>query len=339
MSWREHRRSNMSVQAMLGILEEEGMDASTCLQGTGLKPTDVLMTETKISDEMEIAITQKALQMLPKRAGYGIRAGRALRVTTFGIWGLAILASPKFRDSFETAIRFSELSFLLSKIRLVEKNQTATVVVAMDHLPKSIHRFTFERYYVTSVTFLREMMPDLDVSQFALHLPIDDAEYAEELARITGRPVISGQNHYALVADREWLDQPLPQADPLTHAHFVSQCQALLNRRKELPDYAQLIRDHIVQNQDYAPRLSNIASKAGMSSRSLRRRLEEEGTSFKRVVLDTKMALAKELLSTTGLAVNIVGHKLGYSESASFSRAYSQWWGETPGKVRRASLV
>lgn len=339
MSWKEHRRSNLSVQAILSILEEEGLNSADCLSGTGLKPSDILNVETKISDALEIEITERALKLLPEKAGYGIRAGKALRVTTFGIWGLAILASPNMRGAFDVISRFAELSYILSKVSLVEQGDRAEFVLAMDHLPETIHRFMFERYYATSVTFLREMLPSIDLSQFTLHLPFVDAAYENDLADITGRTVVSAQPAYALATSRAWLEQPLPQADPLTHAHFVSQCQSLLNQRKKLPNYSQMVRDHIVQSHQYAPRLADVAAKAGMSQRSFRRRLEEEGTSFTQIVLETKLVLAKELLSAAGLPVSAVANRLGYSETASFTRAFTQWWGESPSHVRRKSNV
>lgn len=335
MSWMDHRRSNLSVQAILQVLTEEGIDPALCLDGTGLNPADILNTDTIISDEAEIAVLEAALAQLPARAGYGIRAGRALRATTFGIWGLAILASPKFRDAFDTITRFSKLSFLLSKIELLEKGETATIRVDMHQLPASIQRYLFERYYAGSVSFLREMLPDLDMSQFELHLPFCDAQYESELAKITGRKVVPGQKHFALATGTAWLDQPLPQADPIVHAHFVAQCQSLLNKRLELPNHAQMIRDHMIEGNRFSPRIEEVAAQTGLSSRSLKRRLQEEGTSFTKVVLSTKMTIAKELLSTAGLSVSITAHRLGYSETASFSRAYSRWWGHNPGQARK----
>lgn len=339
MSWKEHRRSNLSVQAILGILEEEGFNAADCLVGTGLRPADILNVETKISDALEIEITKRALERLPDKAGYGIRAGKALRVTTFGIWGLAILASPNMRGAFEVMSRFSELSYILSKVSLIERGDRAEFILDMDHLPERIHRFMFERYYATSVTFLREMLPNIDLSQFTLHLPFVGTAYEDDLAHITGRTVLPAQPAYALAMSRAWLEQPLPQADPLTHAHFVSQCQSLLNQRKKLPDYSQMVHDYIVQNQKYSPRLADVASKAGMSPRSFRRRLESERTSFTQIVLETKLVLAKELLSAAGLPVSTVANRLGYSETASFTRAFTQWWGESPSHVRRKEVI
>lgn len=337
MSWKGHRRSNLSVQAILTILEEEGLEASACMEGSGVSAADVLSVDTKISDAQEIEITTRALDMLPNKAGYGIRAGKALRITTFGVWGLAILASPNFREAFQIITRFADLSFLLSRVTLVERGDVAELVVDMDHLPRSIHRFVFERYYAASATFLREMLPDIDLNRFALHLPFSDARYETELARITGRQIVSDQSGYAMAADLDWLDQPLPQADPLTHAHFVGQCQALLNDHNQLPDFSQRVRDFIVRSTDYAPKLEHVSAEAGLSARSFRRKLESEGTTFTQLVADTRMALAKELLTTTGLSVGAVAARVGYSETSSFSRAFTHHWGQSPSQVRTST--
>ena len=318
---------------MLNILEEENIDPAQCLLGTGLRPSDILVVQETISDELEIQIIDRALTRLPKRAGYGVRAGQALRVTTFGIWGLAILASPNLRTAFDTMNRFSELSYTLSTAHLEESGGDARIVVKMDRLPRSLHAFMFERYYVTTITFLREMLPSFDLERFTLELPFSDRTYETELARITGRAVVGSQPDFALRSDRALLDEPLPQADPLTHAHFVGQCQALLRQYRELPDYAQMVRDFILQNDNFAPTLDAVAKSVGLSPRSLRRRLKEEETSFSEIVLGTKMALAKELLSTAKLPVQLVSAQLEYSEPASFTRAFAQWWGVPPSKA------
>lgn len=333
MSWLDHHRSNLSVQAILQAMADAGLDPAVCLEGTGLKPSEILSADTKISDDTEIVILERALSRLPKRAGYGIQAGKALNFTTFGIWGLAILASPRFRDAFETITRFSELSFLLSKISLIEQGQRAIIVVDMHALSETIQRYLFERYYAASATFLKEMMPNLDLSEFELHLPFSDPVYEGELAEITGRKVVPNQAEFALVTGLSWLDQALPKADPIVHAHCVQQCQALLNKRQALSDHAQLIRDHMIEANRFSPQLEDVAANAGLSPRTLRRRLKEEGTSFSQTVLATKMTIAKELLSTVGLPVGTTAHRLGYSETASFSRAYLRWWGHNPGQV------
>lgn len=328
-----HRRAHLSVQSMLHVLEENGLDPGLCLEGSGLSPTDVLSAETQISDEQEIAILVRGLEQLPARAGYGIRAGGTFQTITYGAWGLAILSSPRIREALEVTVRYSK-PFMISDLKAREDQQKYALEVDMLDLQPILHRYVFERVYSTYIMFVRDLLPQQDLSIFELRLPFTDPEYERQLAEITGIKVIGGQDHFAIAKDVEWLDQPLPQTNPVVHAHFKQQLQLLLKEQQELPDHAQLIRDHMIETDCFSPRLEDVAAKARMSGRSFRRRLQDEGTSFKETVLSTKMAIAKEYLATAGLTVSSTAHRLGYAEVASFSRAYSRWWGHSPGQAR-----
>jgi len=260
--------------------------------------------------------------------------GQALRVTTFGVWGMAILSSPTLRSAFETMARFSEHSLTLSTLHLEETSDSMRVIMDMHDLPERLHLFLFERYYAASAIFLREMWPGLDLTQTRLETPLPNGPLPQELARLTERAVSGDQSHYALVSPRALFDRPLPQADPLVHAHFVGQCQAILNKTQTLPGYGRSVRDYMVQHEDYAPRLDALAQHLGFSPRTFRRRLKAENLVFSQLVLDTRMTLARELLSTGALSVSAVAERLDYAEAASFSRAYTKYWGRTPTQDR-----
>lgn len=333
MSWIHHRRSNLSVQAILNIMEEEGFRPARCLEGVGLKASQVLDAETTISDETEIKILHQALTILPKKAGYGIRVGRALRATTFGVPGLVFLTSPSLRAAAAAMKRLSQLSMTLSKVRLSETENKAYYTLHMKELPESIHLFLLERYYASMAMMLMDMIPMLSPRDFEINIPAEKAEFADELSKITQSRVIAEGDTYALITDRLFLDYPLPNADPLAHAHFIEQCEAMLGQHETLQIHAQKVRDYIIKKNEFSPKLEDVARSNGMSARSLRRRLQEEDTTFSQVVLGTKMALAREFLSTAKMPVSAVADKLGYSESASFTRAFSSWWGALPSKV------
>jgi len=336
MSWKELSRANFTIHAITSILEEEGFDPNVCLVDTGLKTTELLDVQTKISPEIEIQIIERALSVLPKKAGYGFRVGRSLRITNFGVWGLAILTSPDMRSAIEAMARFSEFSLTLSKVSFRESQERMAFVLDMRHLPSSIHRFMFERYCSMTVNFLAEMIPDYQFSDFELHLPFSDPAYESELAKITGLEVLSNQAEFSLSVLKELLDVPFPEADPLAHAHFIAECERMLKGIERLPDYAQRIRNYILREKDFSPSLETVAKSMCLSGRTLRRRLQEEEHNFNQVVLDTKMALAKELLQTTSLPVKVVAERLNYSESASFVRAFKKWSGQSPAKLKQS---
>lgn len=80
--------------------------------------------------------------------------------------------------------------------------------------------------------------------------------------------------------------------------------------------------------------MAEVAAELAMSTRTLQRRLRDEGTSFQRVLDATREDLALHYLSTEHLSAPEIAFLLGYGEPSSFYRAFHNWTGETPERVR-----
>ncbi|SVD87682.1 uncharacterized protein METZ01_LOCUS440536, partial [marine metagenome] len=76
--------------------------------------------------------------------------------------------------------------------------------------------------------------------------------------------------------------------------------------------------------------LGEVAKCLNLSSRSLRRKLQEEGTSFSRVVDDVSAAIAKHQLTFARTSIQEIAYNLGFSQPSSFHRAFKRWTGMTP---------
>jgi AraC-like DNA-binding protein len=126
------------------------------------------------------------------------------------------------------------------------------------------------------------------------------------------------------------LDLPLPQADELTAAMTERQCRKLVKQRRSRAGVAGVVRDELVRTPGDMPALDEVAERLAVSERTLRRRLADEGTSFRALVDEVRSALAEELLSTGSLSVEQVARRLGYAETASFTHAFTRWKGVSP---------
>ncbi len=80
-----------------------------------------------------------------------------------------------------------------------------------------------------------------------------------------------------------------------------------------------------------------VASKLAISSRTLQRRLREEGTTFQKVLDELRKELAHHYLSATDYTSAEISFLLGYEEPNSFFRAFRAWTGQTPEIVRANS--
>lgn len=74
-----------------------------------------------------------------------------------------------------------------------------------------------------------------------------------------------------------------------------------------------------------------------MSGRTLQRRLEEEGDSFRSVVNRPREDLAKHCLAQTRLSASEIGFLLGFEDPNSCFRAFNDWTGKTPEALRESA--
>ena len=80
-----------------------------------------------------------------------------------------------------------------------------------------------------------------------------------------------------------------------------------------------------------------VADKLRMSTRSLQRKLKEEGESFKSVLTAKRRELALHYLKDTHIPVPETAFLLGYQDTTSFYRAFKSWTGMTPDAFRMAT--
>jgi AraC-like DNA-binding protein len=81
--------------------------------------------------------------------------------------------------------------------------------------------------------------------------------------------------------------------------------------------------------------IDHIASIAGMKARTLQRRLAENGVDFSALVDAARFEVGMKLLEDRTIKLTDLAHELGYSEVASFTRAFRRWTGVAPSKFRR----
>lgn len=97
------------------------------------------------------------------------------------------------------------------------------------------------------------------------------------------------------------------------------------------------VREMIMSQPGRPCTTSNIARRLDISTRTLRQHLASEGTSFREVRNEIRENFASLYLIDTNVPLESIAEKLGFSDQASFTKAYRAWTGKTPGDVRRQS--
>lgn len=150
-------------------------------------------------------------------------------------------------------------------------------------------------------------------------------------------PLVFGSDFDGLVLTPALFDVPVPTADaPLSSLL----CGFLGNQQAPETDGVEgklqtAVAAALVHG---VPLMPCMAKSLGMSPRTLARRLADVGTTFQKLVDETRHALALDLLKGSRHGIAQVAHLLGYSEPSAFSRAFKRWTGRSPAAYRRAPV-
>jgi len=142
-----------------------------------------------------------------------------------------------------------------------------------------------------------------------------------------------------LVISADLLDRPLPQGDRETSRYFRQQCQMLIAKLKSQSHLADDVRLILLSQPGEFPTVELAAERLNMSTRTLRRRLKAEGSSFRELLDEVRFQLAREYLAETSLPLSEVSWLLGYTEPGNFSHAFNRWCGMSPRAFRKHKMA
>jgi AraC-like DNA-binding protein len=77
------------------------------------------------------------------------------------------------------------------------------------------------------------------------------------------------------------------------------------------------------------------ARRLCVEERTLRRRLKEEGTTFRQILIETRGEVAVQLLENSELTIASIASILRYDDPTAFSRAFKSWSGVSPARWRK----
>jgi AraC-like DNA-binding protein len=324
------------IAMLVDVLADEAIAPARCLQGSRIDLAQLQNPGLRVSVRQWLSVFDNAL-LLSKDTALAFRTGSRMHVSACGIYGYALLSSPTHADVIDMAVKYNSLLSPFAAMRFNLDGERAVWVIepTLDVPPSDLmYRFTLEMKLMTMLTVMR----DLYGQDFALsgirvvyEAPPNAADYAQWL----GCDVAFGQEVNDLWFDASRLAQRMPYANTITHAMMRDLCEQALVKIPRDEGLAGIVHAMLVEQPGRFPDLDTMASILAMSSRTLRRRLDAEGKSYRDILNDVRQRLAISYLRTTDLTSEEIAIRLGYSEPASFRHAFVRWTGSSPGEYRQ----
>lgn len=111
-------------------------------------------------------------------------------------------------------------------------------------------------------------------------------------------------------------------------------CDELLGELQSAAGTAAQVSALLMRSPGQFPDIETVAAQLHTTSRTLRRRLQAEETSFQQVLDEVRRRLALEYLQNTTMSTDSIAASLGFSDTANFRHAFKRWTGRSPGSYR-----
>ncbi len=319
-----------SLNGPCAVLRGSGHDPSDLLP----EPSRALTTDFRLSLQAFVEFFQVAA-LRTGDAGFGWRAGQAFDIATLGETGEAVARAPTLGAALVTFCRAFSLVQTDSLLELeIDGDEAALGYRILD--PRIWPRDQDAEFTLAILAGLvgsvagpgwRPLQVDLE------HAPNRAVAATEAGPRCA---VIHRAGRNALRFPSALLDREMPEhcaADWRVRIRRLDAEAAELARRVPLD---RRLRHQILLRLDRGgAREPDVAGALGLSERSLRRRLAEQGHSYAGLLGTCRIEAARQLLAIDGLKVADIAERLGYSDLTAFERAFRRSEGVTPAQFRR----
>ncbi|KAB0640126.1 AraC family transcriptional regulator [Burkholderia stagnalis] len=323
---------------LLQVLGARVVDLAAVRAGTGLRDAVLAEPDARVAPSQWGRLVLNAIE-IGGDEGIGLAFGLQLKPTMHGFLGYATLTARDIRESLQVTIRYFRMRNRQYRLTYAEDENGATLELhGVQASPVLQHHVMFEFVLTGLAQNIAQLSgraaPDIAL-RFAWPEPAYFAGYRAQLP-----PVRFGCAANALWIARDVLDWPLPLADEVAHRQALVQVEREYAQvRQEEGDLVERVRAELARAAGGYPGPEMLAQQLLVSTRTLRRRLEEAGASYRQLLDEARYRDAKQLLAASDLDLKTIAERLQFTDPANFTRAFRRWAGQTPSAYREAAAA
>ncbi|MCO5132228.1 MAG: AraC family transcriptional regulator [Xanthobacteraceae bacterium] len=324
---------------MVDLLAEEGIPAEQALTGIALSAEQLRTSATKVSTAQILQSCRNAVR-LSANPDFAYRASSRYCVSTYGMYGFAALSSPNFRETIAFAVTYHRLATPLMQVAFREEGGAATWTLTPLPLPDidaPLYAFIVKLHMGVLLSLHRRLL-GAAFKPARVAYTRGQADDGAAATAFFDCPVVHGEAENRFVFDAAWLDRQPDFGNAFVYTELRQLCAGLLKEFELGTGVAGQVRKLILANLSRPVGFERVAEALNMSGRSLRRRLQEEGTSFGQLVDELRGQVAIKYVHDTDLSVEDIAFALGFSDASSFRHAFRRWTNAAPNEYRRAMV-
>jgi AraC-like DNA-binding protein len=323
------------VSGMLAGIGRAGLAADNLLDHAGIA-THLLRDRTARVPVARYAALYRLINESLDDEGFALFS-RPLRRGSFEFLCRAALSAPTLEQALERIARFLHVVQDNLEVEVETSGRAAVIVISEEQaLPVGAVGRVF------AYEWLLRMIHGLAAWLVAHPLPLDEVAFPYPPPLHAADYELVFAPRYTFDAPRlearfpvEWLALPVRRDEAALRVFLVDAPASITTLYRRDRALGLRVREHLRAALPEHPALPAIARRLFLSPRTLHRRLEDEGTSFRAIKDGLRRDLATDWLTKTARPLSRIGTDLGFADAAAFYRAFANWTGSGPREYRK----
>jgi len=325
-----NRNLNLLLDKLLDISRESGFSTEDIIK-------DARIDLSKPIDEIEFPRIIDYFYNYTKDEALMIKLGQRVDVTYFGSFGFALMSCSDFTEAIKLINRYQLLLGTgINFIVLADSNNTKHTLRVSINILSNLQKKLVTELIISQSIYLLKIITNNKL-KFKISFQYEGINNKELYESILKCDVEFNQLHNEISIPIDISKEKLISANSAVHIIYEEQCERLLRDLNKIENFSAATRRILLQAGDDFPDIKEVAYKLHISESTLRRRLKEESSSYRKICDEVRDILAKKYLTTTNLTISDIAMLLNYSEAASFRRAFIRWNKLTPNDYRHSS--
>jgi AraC-like DNA-binding protein len=304
-------------------LKDYGIDPLPFFKEAGLDPQKMHEARERYST--------KSLQQLWRLAvdatddsSFGLKVAQHWHPTTFCALGYAWLASKNLKDAMERAVRYSHavsdmVDLSLQKAGGAYKLSIEYIDYGLEPVPESVDAAIASIVVMTREAYCEEINPVLVI------LPRKKPGNARTFSEFFHSPIEYEAKECSLLFNEEEIEKPLPTAN----------AELALMTDKVIEDYLASLDQNVFTMQVKSKLIDrlpsgiateqNIANALNISPSTLKKKLDEDGSTFTEILDETRHELANKYIKEGEISLEEIAFLLGFTDPDKFRSVLEQW--------------
>lgn len=331
------------LQRLIEFIDEEyNIPRNSLLTQCEVTLEHSLDAKSYVDEEIFRRITALATQTIDDPL-LGLKFGASLHIASHGPLGAAIMSCSNVADVFALINEFGEIRFPF-RFELTNPNsnnkQKLTVLITYPEQYQTELELHCQICAAGTWSLISNLI-GYPPPGLAVQFPFAENRMPRGYQELLPCPTSFDHKHFSFTAPTGLLDLAVPGKDEVSKELFISMCRRVrqdINSKSTVTQNDKQLSHAIAKllgaYKGRYPCAPQVADLLGLSGRTLRQRLNNEGTSYRSLLNQHKVRQAKHLLINTNYSHDTIAEQLGYQDTANFSRAFKKETGLPPSKFR-----